>query len=124
MYLMLKHSHLLVVVISFVLFCLRYGLRQALPDKSLPRWLKWVPHLNDTVVLMTGLGLIYVTGWRPFGNAPWLGIKLLLLLFYIGWGTVALKSPPRSGKSAFAGLMAWLCIVGMALLALNKPVLW
>ena len=123
-YLILKHSHVLLVVLTFILFNIRYGLRLALPQKPLPRWLKIVPHINDTLLLLSGLGLMHITRWKPFGNAPWLGVKLVLLLLYIGWGVVAIKSTPRTGKSLFAYVMAMLCIMTMALLAVYKPVLW
>ena len=123
-YLILKHSHVLLVVLTFILFNIRYGLRLALPQKPLPRWLKIVPHISDTLLLLSGLGLMHITRWMPFGNAPWLGVKLVLLLLYIGWGVVAIKSTPRTGKSLFAYVMAMLCIMTMALLAVYKPVLW
>ena len=123
-YLILKHSHVLLVVFTFILFNIRYGLRLALPQKPLPRFLTILPHINDTLLLLSGLGLMHLTRWMPFGYAPWLGAKLVLLLLYIGLGAVAIKSAPRTGSSAFAYVMAMLCIITMALLAVYKPLLW
>ena len=124
MYLALKHSHLLLVVLTVVLFQLRFFWRLAKPQQPLPAVWRRLPHMNDTLLLLSGLLLMWMAGWMPFGNAPWLGVKLVLLLLYIGWGVVAIKSTPRTGKSLFAYVMAMLCITTMALLAVYKPVLW
>ena len=124
MYLALKHSHLLLVVLTVVLFQLRFFWRLAKPQQPLPAVWRRLPHMNDTLLLRSGLLLMWRAGWMPFGNAPWLGVKLVLLLLYIGWGVVAIKSTPRTGKSLFAYVMAMLCITTMALLAVYKPVLW
>lgn len=121
LYFAIKHSHVLLVVLTFVLFNIRYGLRLALPSKPLPRLLKILPHINDTLLLLSGLWLMHITHWMPFVNASWLGVKLVLLALYIVWGVVALRSAPRTGRSAFAYVMALTCIISMALLAIHKP---
>lgn len=123
-YFVLKHSHVLLVVLTFILFNVRFGLRLALPHKPLPKLLKIIPHINDTLLLLTGLWLMHLTHWMPFGNAPWLGVKLVLLVMYVAWGVVAMRALPRTGKSALAYFMAMMCIVSMALLAVFKPPLW
>ena len=120
MYPMMKHSHLLFVVLTVFLFNLRFLLRWVWPEKNLPKLLKIMPHLNDTLLLGTGLWLMYITKFMPFVNADWLGVKLLLLVFYIGLGTITMKSAPRSGKNIIAYSASMLCVAAMVYLALYK----
>ena len=120
MYPMMKHSHLLFVVLTVFLFNLRFLLRWVWPEKNLPKLLKIMPHLNDTLLLGTGLWLMYITKFMPFVNADWLGVKLLLLVFYIGVGTITMKSAPRSGKNIIAYIASMLCVAAMVYLALYK----
>ena len=120
MYPMMKHSHLLFVVLTVFLFNLRFLLRWVWPEKNLPKLLKIMPHLNDTLLLGTGLWLMYITKFMPFVNADWLGVKLLLLVFYIGLGTITMKSAPRRKKNIIAYIASMLCVAAMVYLALYK----
>ncbi|MDO4696075.1 MAG: SirB2 family protein [Neisseria sp.] len=122
MFAAVKHSHLLFVAITLILFNLRFWLLVFRPHKSLPKVLKILPHINDTVLLLSGLWLMHITAWVPFGNADWLGWKLLFVLLYILSGMRALKAVPRSG-AAWSGYIAALCCAAVVLyLALFKPV--
>ncbi len=122
-YTAMKLCHLFFVVTTFVLFNLRFGLRLALPHKPLPRFLHILPHINDTLLLLSGISLIIITHYIPFENANWLGLKLILLVVYIVIGAIALKSVPRSGRSLMTYVLALLCFLSMALLADFKPLL-
>lgn len=121
MYIIVKHIHLLLVAITLVLFNLRFWLKAAYPDRPIHRVLKIFPHLNDTLLLLTGLWVMHIAHWNPVGNAPWLGVKLLLLVVYILAGTWAIKSPPRSQRAWVGYGMAMLCIVSIMYLARFKP---
>ncbi|EGY52920.1 SirB2 family protein [Neisseria shayeganii] len=123
MYVAAKHSHLLFVVITALLFNLRFWLRFFRPLRPLPKALRILPHVNDTLLLLTGLLLILAAGWVPFGNAVWLGVKLVLVLVYIGFGFLCIKNPPRSAKSNAGYLLAMLCLAVIYYLARYKP-LW
>lgn len=122
--LMVKSGHLLLVLMTFILFNLRFGLRFALPTHPLPKLLRIVPHINDTFLLVSGIWLIFLTHNIPFVSAPWLGIKLILLVCYILLGACALKFPPRTGKSMMGYVLAMCCFFCMALLGIFQPVLW
>lgn len=89
-YLLLKHSHLLMVALSIALFLLRAFLLYTWPRALRVRWLRILPHLIDTLLLLSAIGLMLVIGQYPLVN-HWLTAKLLGLLAYIGFGTVALK---------------------------------
>ncbi len=85
-YLNLKYLHMALVLVSVLLFNGRFLLRMSKPQDTLPKWLKLLPHVNDTLLLGSGLVLVWLSGWVPFGNAPWLGWKLVLLVVYVGVG--------------------------------------
>ncbi len=90
MYLALKHLHLTAVALSFTLFALRafWMLRES--PQLQQRWVKIVPHIIDTVLLVSALSLAWMLQQYPFVDS-WLTAKVLALLAYIGLGTVALK---------------------------------
>ena len=81
-YLFVKYSHQIFVIITILVFNIRFFLLWRHPDKPLAGIWKALPHLNDTMLLFTGLWLMKITHFSPF-NAPWLGSKILLLLVYI-----------------------------------------
>lgn len=64
---------------------------------------KSVPHVIDTVLLLSALALAWMLRLNPLAT-PWLAAKIVALLVYIGLGVVAL-SPKRSLK---ARIVAWL----------------
>lgn len=120
-YLPIKHIHLLLVALTIILFNIRFWLQTLKPHQTLPRLLKILPHLNDTFLLLLGMMLMHIAGWQPFGNAPWLGVKLVLLILYIFLGALALKNTPRSTRSYFAYIAAMSVIAVMIYLARVKP---
>lgn len=100
---MLKHLHLTCVALSYSLFFLR-GIWM-LRDSSLlqQRWVKIAPHMVDTLLLASAIALAWQLGISPLA-APWLGAKIVALLFYIVIGAYALKR----GRTKRIRLIAWL----------------
>ena len=119
MYLELKYSHVILVTISIVLFQYRFLLKKL--NKPLSKLLKILPHLNDTLLMMTGIGLAIVAGFNPLLHT-WLLAKLIALLLYIGFGMVSLKS--NGLKCTISYIIATLMVVFMVLTALNKAPLF
>ena len=115
-YLALKHVHMTAVVLSLALFVLR-GLWMASDSPRLAaRWVKVVPHVIDTVLLLSALGLAATLGQWPFAQ-PWLTVKVVLLVVYIGLGMLALKPgrPKRVRLAAFLlALATFLFLVSVA----------
>lgn len=120
-FLAIKHAHITFVVITILLFNLRYCLRVARPGRPLPMSLRIIPHINDTLLLFTGLWAMTMAKWVPFANADWLGVKLVLLVVYIIAGIVAMRATPRSAKATAGYLVGALCIAAIVYLAYFKP---
>ncbi|TSA22871.1 MAG: regulator SirB [Betaproteobacteria bacterium] len=114
MYLALKYLHALTVVISISLFLWRGVL--VFSQRSPARWLKIAPHANDTLLLTAAIAMLIVAGINPLDH-PWLSGKILLLLAYIGLGSVALK---RANLTAFIAALA--CFGWIVFMAVSKQV--
>lgn len=103
--LVLKHLHLTAVVLSFALFTLR-GLWMLADSPQLQRrWVRIVPHLIDTVLLASAIGLTLILQQYPFVNG-WLTAKVLALIAYIILGSIALKRGPTRTIRALAWVAA------------------
>ncbi len=121
MYEALKHFHLLTVGISATLLSVRYALMMANSDKLNHPFLKRFPHINDSILLLSGFGLIALTGLMPFTPAaPWLTEKFTCLLAYIALGLFALKLGKNKLLRTFSffGALGWLAMAGK--LAISK----
>ena len=86
----LKHLHLATVAISLGLFVLRGCWMLVDSSRLQMRWARVLPHVNDTVLLASALGLAALIQQYPFVNG-WLTAKVVALLVYIGLGTIAIK---------------------------------
>jgi uncharacterized membrane protein SirB2 len=69
-----------------------------------------LPHVVDSVLLASALGLAWMLRLTP-GNAPWLMAKIVGLLAYIALGMVALQ-PGRPVRLRAAAWVAALLVVG------------
>ncbi len=90
LYSALKHLHLSFVGLTIALFLLRAALMLWWPKGLNWRWLRVTPHVIDTLLLLSALGLMLVIHQYPLTHA-WLTAKLIALLAYIGFGSLALK---------------------------------
>jgi len=115
MYAGLKHSHMLFIMISIILFQLRFFLKTF--NKPLIKPLKIIPHINDTLLLLTGVFLAYQASINPLDNT-WLLAKIIALFLYVGFGVAALKS--TGVKSKLSYVIATILFVFMALTAVKK----
>ena len=118
-YLFVKYSHQIFVAITILLFNIRFFLLWRHPEKPLAGIWKAMPHLNDTMLLFTGLWLMKITHFSPF-NAPWLGMKILLLLVYIVLGMIMMRSRLRSPKFYIVYVLAMSCVATIVFLAKTK----
>lgn len=110
----IKSIHLATVAITIGFFLLRYFWMLIGSGWLRRTWVRVLPHVNDTVLLASGLTLAVLT--RQAG-APtgWLAAKLVALVVYIGLGMVALKRGKTKGVRIAAGVAA-LAVLGYILM--------
>jgi len=118
-YPLLKQLHVSTVVISGMLFVVRYSwmLQERLQGK--PRWVRTLPHINDTLLLVSGLGMASVIQQYPLLDA-WLSAKLFALLSYIIIGSIALKRGRSRRIRLWAGPLAIGCYLYIISAALSR----
>ena len=71
------------------------------------RWVKILPHINDTVLLLSAIAMTMIIKQYPFVDS-WLTAKVLGLLCYIVLGTIALKRGRTKTIRVTAGIGALL----------------
>ena len=116
-YLLLKYFHVACVVISISGFFLR-GIWMLRDSPMLDRlWVRVVPHVNDTLLLVAAIGLSIEQQQYPFVHS-WVTAKVLGLLGYIGFGMFALRrGSSKAVRAGFwlASLASFAYIVSVAL---------
>jgi uncharacterized membrane protein SirB2 len=101
--LLLKSLHISSVAGSFILFNLRGIWNLNGSSIMRQRWIKIVPHVVDTLLIVSAIALAFTIRQYPFVDG-WLTAKVIALLLYIGLGFVALKY----GQSKTVRLSAWI----------------
>ena len=114
-YSLLKLGHISFVAISGSLFVYRYLLLNIRKDRSLPKTLKVLPHVNDSALLACAIGMLVIGHMNPF-VIPWLSAKIAALLVYIGLGAVCMRATPGSRRQAISFIAA-ITVFGYILLA-------
>lgn len=116
MYIAFKHSHILFVLVSGLFFLLR-GCWMLLESSMLQKkWVKVLPHVNDSLLLLSAIVLCVISRQYPFAQ-DWLTVKILALMVYIALGMVALKRGRTKTIRAVAlaaALVAFLFTVSVA----------
>lgn len=118
-YIALKHLHVSFVALSGLLFLVRgIWMLRASPNLQ-QRWARIVPHIVDTLLLASAIGLAVVSHQYP-GQMPWLTAKVVGLVAYIVLGTIALKRGRTQGlrTAAFVGALA--CFAYIVAVAVTK----
>jgi len=105
---MLKNLHIMLAYLTTIGFVIR-GL-WSIMDSPLrqQKWVRVVPHVIDTLLLVIGITLAFNIGASL--TSGWLAAKLLALLGYIGFGVLAMRAAGRPLK--VLGFVAALACVG------------
>jgi uncharacterized membrane protein SirB2 len=116
-YFLVKTIHQAAVALSLTGFLARGAAGLAGAEWVRSRLAKTLPHVIDSVLLLSALTLAWMLRLTP-GNAPWLLAKVIGLLVYIGLGVVALrptfKTPVRTGAWVAAlATAAWIVSVAV-----------
>lgn len=113
------------VALSGALFSVRAALRIAGRDDAAHRSvLRYASYGVDTTLLVAAILLTQIVHQFPFVDA-WLTTKVLLLILYIGLGSIALKrARSRPGRIA-ATLAAWMVFAAIIGVAVTRdPASW
>jgi uncharacterized membrane protein SirB2 len=115
----LKTLHIATVSLSLSFFLIRglWMVRQS-PHLQM-KWVRIAPHIVDTLLLGSALGLSYLTHQYPFVQS-WLTMKFLLLIAYILLGTIALKRGKTRKIKVICLILAILCASFIVAIALTK----
>ena len=99
----IKYLHVSCVLLSYILFFMRgIWMLRAAPILQ-RRWVKVLPHIVDTLLLLSAVTLAIQFSISPL-STPWLMAKIIALLLYILLGAIAIKR----GKTRKIRLAAWL----------------
>ena len=109
-YVVVKLVHQTAVTLSISGFFIRGAASLSGAQWVNSRAAKTLPHLVDSVLLLSALALAWMLRLTP-GNAPWLLAKIVGLVVYVGLGVVALR-PGRPLKVRAAAWVAALATVG------------
>ncbi|MDX5337190.1 MAG: SirB2 family protein [Marinobacter sp.] len=119
----LKSLHVATAVISVALFVVRWLLTITGSSGWRRTPLRWLPHLNDTVLLAAAIALAVIAGWNPLAH-HWLSGKIVLLVAYVLVGRMALKTDGSRWQQEIGGAAALLIVAAIFTLALKKPAIF
>lgn len=66
-----------------------------------------LPHIIDTILLGAAIFLTVLIQQFP-GQSAWLSVKVIALVCYIGFGTMALKRGKTMRQRVLALILAWI----------------
>jgi len=103
-----KYIHLISVSLSLAGFFLRGLLMVRASPLLNARWIKVLPHVNDTVLLAAALSLAFMSEQYPF-VAGWVTAKVLGVFAYIILGALAL----RDASTLRMRIVCWLAAMAV-----------
>ncbi len=103
---LIKVLHITAALFSISGFIIRGIWMMAESNKLQQKWVKIVPHVIDTVLLLSAITLAIKLSINPIEQA-WLMNKIIALLVYIGLGMVAL----RFGRNLLQRKIAWILAI-------------
>jgi uncharacterized membrane protein SirB2 len=118
-YSLLKQLHLTTLAVTLALFVLRGVWMMAGSLRLHARWVRIVPHLNDSLLLASGISMAVLTRQYPLVNG-WLTAKFFALILYIVLGTLALKRGRTRSQRIAAWIAALLVFGYMAAVAVAR----
>ncbi len=114
---MIKSIHLIFIFSSFISFTGRMALSVLKPSLLQNKFLKIAPHVIDTLLLLSGITLVFQGNWLN-GEFGWIISKLILLLGYVAFGVMAMR---------FSGIKRWIaftaaisCFIAIFITAITK----
>ncbi|RLM22855.1 siroheme synthase [Brenneria alni] len=116
------YLHMATIGASIFLFVLRFFWLCRQSPMLRQRWVKILPHINDTLLLLSGVGLIFLNHVYPFtAEQSWLTEKLFGVIIYILLGSIALGKRQRSQNVRWlAFILALVCFYLVMQISLTK----
>jgi len=120
---MIKLIHMSTAFISISLFLLRgfWVFRDSLMMNK--KWVKIIPHVNDTILLITATMLAVITQQYPFVD-NWLTAKLIALIIYIIFGMYALKRAKEQKNKRVFFVLSILTFSYILMVAVTRSANW
>ncbi len=116
----LKHLHMTCVALTFILFSLRGFWMLVDSDRLTRTWVKVVPHVVDSLLLLSAIGMAV-----QIGMTSWIAAKLVALVVYVVLGTIALKRGKTRTIRMMALVGAYTTFLYIAAVATTKnPLIW
>ena len=122
-YFLIKHLHMSAAVLSILFFVVRAYWSVTSSGLLQRKFVRIAPHVVDTVLLVCGLILAGMLGAAAM--QPWILTKIVLLVLYIGVGTVAIKRGKTATTRGVAAVIAvgiFAYIMGVAIR--HDPLSW
>ncbi|MDH3513746.1 MAG: SirB2 family protein [Gammaproteobacteria bacterium] len=118
----LKHVHIACVILSGTGYFIRgvWMIRESLWLQN--KWVRVLPHVIDTALLVSAILLMLQIGQYPFVH-DWLTAKVLALVAYIIIGAIGLKYGRTRNIRLAAWLIAMIIFCYIVLVALTRQVL-
>lgn len=124
LYIALKHTHITAITLSICGFFARGMLMFTDSPVLQNRPVKVLPHVIDTVLLASALGMAVISAQYPF-VLPWLTAKFFGLLAYIVLGSLALKRGRNKRQRGVFFVLALAAFAYIVLVALSRnPLPW
>jgi len=122
MYIALKHLHLSLIAISFLLFLIRGFWLLSNSPRLQQKLIKILPHPVNLLLILSGFGVAYSLNLPV--STPWILAKLVALLVYVALGILAFKQTTRAKQILFfsAALLTFVYIVSVAVTKLPSGV--
>lgn len=114
---MIKIFHLIFILLSIFSFVGRVILSETHPAILKHKLVNIVPHVINTLLLISGFTLVFQGGWLS-SDYGWIIAKIVALLGYIGLGVVVMRNRGTVRWLAFVGAMT--CFVYIGIVAVTK----
>nr|WP_255399588.1 SirB2 family protein [Oceanicoccus sp. KOV_DT_Chl] len=119
LYPLIKLLHMATATFTISCFIYRGSLKLIRENYKPTGWLRYAPHLNDTVLFSCAIFLAWQSHQYPF-STDWVTAKLVALLLYIGLGMVVLRFGRNRQQRGAAFVMALLCFGYIVAVAINR----
>lgn len=122
MYTLIKIIHMSCAMLSIFGFIVRGALRINESPIVQKKLVKVLPHVIDTVLLVSAIFLVVMSGQYPF-VVPWVTAKVLGLIVYIGLGVVAMRIAKTKRTRVIAYVLAIATAAYIVMVATTKQII-